>query len=218
MVGKLIRDQMHAGTRRLTVPGFGTFMRRSSSNSGNAHGGIGEGPDPKSEEVIFVELLRDDDGVLAELVEDFGGYTEVEAMALIDRFIFETRTNIQRTGTSTIEGFGTLTLDHKGLYRFNHSPQIRPTREQATQERLFTEPPKPVTRQQPKPEEAKPEGPKQAPIRKPAPKPRPTPRPQNQGLTRADIFIIISVVSAIIALAALMFGFSAGNMPFLNNK
>lgn len=119
MVGKIIRDYMEGGARKLTVPGFGTFMRRDGG------------------EVIFVDLLRGDDRVLTEMVEDAGPFTEVEAMARIDRFIFETRNAIERTGRATIADFGTMTADGKGVYRFDYSPREVPVPENATPQRLF---------------------------------------------------------------------------------
>jgi nucleoid DNA-binding protein len=119
MVGKVIRNHIESGAKKLTVPGFGTFMRREGG------------------EVIFVDLLRGDDKTLSEMVEDTGGYSELEAMALIDRFIFETKNTIERRGSAVIPGFGTMTIDHKGVYQFAYSPAARPTKEMAVQERLF---------------------------------------------------------------------------------
>jgi hypothetical protein len=97
-------------------------------------------------EVIFVDLMRGDDHILREMVEDVGGYSEVEAMALVDRFIFETKTAIERSGSATIAGFGTMTLDHNGVYQFHYSPHARPAKtEHAVQERLFEKEPVPHT-------------------------------------------------------------------------
>jgi nucleoid DNA-binding protein len=119
MVGRVIRDYIERGAKKLTVPGFGTFMRREGGS------------------VIFVDLLRGDDHVLSEMVEDRGGFSEVEAMAKIDRFIFEIKTSITRHGRATIEGFGTMTVDPNGVYQFDHTPRAVPVRERATQEKLF---------------------------------------------------------------------------------
>jgi len=105
MVGKIIRDYMEGGGRKLTVPGFGTFMRRDGGG------------------VIFVDLLRGDDRVLAGMIQRTGGLSEVEAAARIDRFIFETRGAIERTGRAEIAGFGTVTADAKGVYGFDYSPR-----------------------------------------------------------------------------------------------
>lgn len=218
MVGKVIRDYMEGGAKKLTVPGFGTFMRKEGSPEGNDHG-----------TVIFVDLLRKDDGLLRELVEDYGQYSEVEAMALVDRFIFETRTAIERTGSSVIDGFGTMMLDHKGLYEFDYSPRVAPRPEKAVQEKLFE------ANEQPKPANK----PTADPVHKPAPKPesqrtetakpaskRPEPhynRPQTNSAKRVnkklktDVVLLVAIAVAVVAILVLIFGLSSGNAPFLNN-
>jgi hypothetical protein len=192
-------------------------MRRDEGG-GNAHGGV-----------IFVDLLRTDDGALREMVEDRGGFSEVEAMALIDRFIFETKNTIERTGTATIDGFGTMSLDQKGVYQFAYSPKVRAVKEHATQERLFEkETPRPArpTPQTPRPiakqmDEWEDEPRK---VRTPRPaKQQPARRPQPAGARRkpqgkrsaADTILIVAIVAAAIALVAMIFGMTAGNMPFL---
>lgn len=230
MVGKVIRDYIEGGAKRVTVPGFGTFMRKDTG------------------EVIFVELLRGDDGILRELIEDYGRYSEVEAMALVDRFTFETKNAIERTGSASIDGFGTMTLDGKGLYRFDYSPRPKATRESAVQEKLFAV------------EEGKNAGrmPRQAaPHRPEHPAPRTTGSAgANRGVSQgrdtglhatqsrrepaayrtaqmrrktntkakmgtsapSDLFMIIAIAAAVIAIVALAFGLSAGNMPFMMNR
>jgi nucleoid DNA-binding protein len=222
MVGRVIRDYMEGGAKKLTVPGFGTFLRREGGD-GNARG-----------EVIFVDLLRGDDHTLSELVEDSGQYSEVEAMALIDRFIFETKTAIERGGSATIEGFGVMTLDHKGLYRFNYSPKKRLVKEHAVQERLFETPasrtpvsrtpasgahsgahsevrrPRPVVPQNSEPDAPRRPEPVQARGRV-ASKAAPN---RNSRLTRSDLFVVIAIVAAAIALVAMIFGMWTGNMSF----
>ncbi len=121
MVAKIIRDYVSAGDgRRLTLPGFGTFIRKA----GRA-------------EVTFNDSLRTDDGRLGELVEDYGHYSPVEAMALVDRFVFETKNAIEHTGSAVFEDFGTISLDLRGHYRFTHASKARPSKETAVQRKLF---------------------------------------------------------------------------------
>ncbi len=206
MVGTIIRDYIERGGKKLTVPGFGTFMRKDSG------------------EIIFVDLLRTDDGVLAELVEDYGHYSEVEAMALIDRFIFEVRNDIEFHGNARIDDFGTMTRDEKGLLQFTYAPSVRPVSERAVQEKLFGEIPsrEPVGGTSSRSSEirqsvAGTSGVSQKPVgQRVAPTPRRangSPQPKKK---RADAIIIIAVIAAVIAGLVLYFGFSAGNMPFLN--
>ncbi len=228
MVGKVIRDYMEGGAKKLTVPGFGTFMRREGAQDGN-DGGSAHG------DIIFVDLLRGDDKTLSELVEDHGGYTELEAMARIDRWIFETRNAVERNGSAVIAGFGTLTIDHKGVYKFHHSPTPRPTKETAVQERLFevgTPPPsvgRPTSTPPKEGNTAVRGGEKvagtashsrfpssggaarSAGVVKISPQKRPTARP-----SRMDTVLIVAIIAAAIALVALIFGMSSGNMPFLS--
>jgi hypothetical protein len=215
MVGKVIRDYMEGGAKKLTVPGFGTFMRRENG------------------EVVFVDLLRGDDKILGELVEDRGGYSELEAMALIDRFIFETKHVIERNGSVAIDGFGELTLDHKGVYQFHYSPKPRLVQETAVQERLFETPlPRRGERTTPAAESIPDATAERRPSvdRRPSPTPsarrHPQQRPpvgkpllrkqQKSNPTKTDRILIIAIVAAAIALIAMMFGLtSGGNMPFL---
>ena len=246
MVGKVIRDYMEGGAKKLAVPGFGTFMRKKKEGDEGGHG-----------EVIFVDLLRKDDGVLRQLVEDYGRYSEVEAMALVDRFIFETKNAVERRGSASIEGFGTMTIDAKGSYRFDYAPKAKPRQEKAVQEKLFGDnsgakttpsivptvtPPSlrgadgdEVRHCEERSDEAihlSDSGLLRAssPRNDNAPKKRPTPkgfsptkttqasrRKKKTKPSRADIFMIIAVAAALIAILAMVFGLSTtGNMPFLN--
>ncbi len=211
MVGKIIKDYMEAGNKKLTVPGFGTFMRKESG------------------EVIFVDLLRKDDGKLRELVEDYGHYAEVEAMALVDRFVFETKNSIEKSGSSSIEGFGTMFLDDKGLYQFGYAPAPQPktVADNSVQERLF---PKEEPRTEQKTAEKPARRPAAQPLQKQAARPgqrrisespepnrirkKPAPR-RNSRRSKPDTLIIVAIVVAVIAILILIFGLSAGNMPFL---
>lgn len=206
MVGKIIRDYIGAGNKKLTVPGFGTFMRKDSG------------------EIIFVDLLRKDDGVLRGLVEEYGNYSEVEAMALVDRFIFGIKHGIERNGSAAIEGFGTMTLDDKGLYQFDYSAQPAPVREKPVQESLF--PPKSTLQQRPqqpspapkpRPAGARPASPQ--PARRPAqqarPAARPTRKPAKGKPAKIDMWIVIAIVAAVIAIVIIVYGLSGSSLPFL---
>ncbi len=242
MVAKIIREYMEAGNKKLTVPGFGTFMRKDSG------------------EVIFVDLLRKDDGKLRELVEDYGHYSEVEAMALIDRFIFETKNSIGKNGSAPVTDFGTMVLDDKGLYQFDYMPQAKPAKENPVQEQFFREPgirdansptgalqspeygvvnaerstdavgaartaaapgkakednrPQPGRRQdaQParKPGVRPPSGQSGQSGHRPASQIRKKNKPSNP-----DMLILAAIIAAVIAILVMIFGLSAGNMPFL---
>jgi nucleoid DNA-binding protein len=216
MVGTIIREYFDAGHKKVTVPGFGTFMRKDSG------------------EVIFVDLIRKDDGLLRELVEDYGNYSEVEAMALVDRFIFEVKHGIERSGSAPIDDFGTMFLDEKGLYQFDYSPKATPVpaRETAVQESLFGNekqniphsekpiPQEPIGRTRPAPQ--KPFAQPRPAVQKPVPTvrhvqhPRPsTPKSSKEKAAGVDKWIVIAIVAAVVALAIIIYGLSGSGMPFL---
>lgn len=193
MVGKIIREYLEGGNKKITVPGFGTFMRKESG------------------EIIFVDLLRKDDGVLRGLVEDYGGYSEVEAMALADRFVFGIKRRIEHDGSAPIEGFGTMTLDDKGTYQFNHSPQTAAAAEVPVRK----------TPRQTRPQDAPAARPQTAtrmkqPERRPvqAEPGRTAPIINKDKRSRPDIVIIVAIVAAIIAVLIIVYGMS-GQFPFL---
>lgn len=228
MVGKVIRDYMETGAKKLTVPGFGTFMRKDTGN------------------VIFVDLLRKDDGKLRELVEDYGHYSEVEAMAMVDRFIFETKTAIERNGSAAIDGFGTILSDDKGLYRFDYSPKAKPVKEHPVQERLFgpeeqrtgseeshTAAVKPhvataksasaadkntTTRSETSVSER--ERPQQIKRTNHGTRPAPNRTAQARRIKKSrnlqpSALILIAIIAATIAIIVMVYGLSTGNMPFI---
>jgi nucleoid DNA-binding protein len=201
MVGKIIRDYIEGGAKKLTVPGFGTFMRRENGG------------------VVFVDLLRGDDTTLSEMVEDTGGYSQLEAMALIDRFIFETRNRIERHGSAAIDGFGTMRVDHKGVFQFDYSPRARAVKETATQERLFefggTTPPTARVAAATPLQERRGGSKAGGAVHNGKPKPR-TINPQKGKPATTDRVLVIAIVAAAIAIIAMLFGLtSGGHMPFL---
>lgn len=78
--------------RRLVIPEFGAFIAKESG------------------EVIFSELLRGDDGVLASLLASHG-LNPMEATIAIDRYKFETRHALQQFGYCQLGALGTLRLE-----------------------------------------------------------------------------------------------------------
>lgn len=90
--------------KRLVVPNLGAFV-----------------VNPSNGELIFVELLKQDDGVLMrQLMAD--GLSAVDAMNMIDRFVFEIRHKVESGGTATLNGIGRMSLAEDGLYRFEYDP------------------------------------------------------------------------------------------------
>lgn len=90
--------------KRLVVPNLGAFV-----------------VNPSNGDLIFVELLKQDDGVLMrQLMAD--GLSAVDAMNMIDRFVFEIRHKVESGGTAMLNGIGRLSLAEDGLYRFEYDP------------------------------------------------------------------------------------------------
>lgn len=85
--------------RRLVVPSFGAFV-------------VKEGGD-----IIFSELLKNDDGVLRALLMG-KGMSEIAAAAAIDRLIFEVRHDLQESGRSFVVNLGTFTRTAEGIMTF----------------------------------------------------------------------------------------------------
>ena len=90
--------------KRLVVPNFGAFV-----------------VNPSNGDLIFVELLKQDDGVLMrQLMAD--GLSAVDAMNMIDRFVFEIRHKVESGGVAMLNGIGQMSLAEDGLYRFVYDP------------------------------------------------------------------------------------------------
>ena len=89
--------------KRLVVPNLGTFIVKK----------VGEN-------VLFSNLIKSDDGVLRHLLVE-AGISELEAAALIDRFVFEVNYRLQSEGRCAIDGFGTLASGANGSIAFEYN-------------------------------------------------------------------------------------------------
>jgi hypothetical protein len=78
--------------RRLVVPALGAFMVKDTGN------------------LVFSDLLRNDDGVLSSLLRD-RGMNDMEAAVMIDRFVFEVRHELEQYGYCRMGELGTLRLE-----------------------------------------------------------------------------------------------------------
>ena len=77
-LNKIIAEYL-ASNRRLVIPEFGAFVKKESG------------------EVVFSELLRTDDGVLASLLTA-RGLSAMEVAVVVDRYIFEVRHELEQCG------------------------------------------------------------------------------------------------------------------------
>lgn len=89
--------------KRLVVPNLGAFIVKK----------VGEN-------VLFSNLIKSDDGVLRRLLVEVG-ISELEAAALIDRFVFEVNYRLQNEGRCAIDGFGTLASGANGSIAFEYN-------------------------------------------------------------------------------------------------
>lgn len=169
--------------RRLVVPKLGAFIVKDDNQT-----------------VIFSELLRSDDGVLRALIKDHG-VGDIEAAGVIDRFVFEVRHTLDRNMPYKIGSWGTLRRNENGKviftsFRTPEQIQTAPRPIQRTQPAAVTVPAEPA---------AKPAEREEAAERKPmatAPRKRPT----STQKKRPDIFMIVAVIIAILAVGAILYG------------
>ena len=82
------------------MPKLGTFIVKQTSG-----------------EIVFSDLMRNDDGVLRALLMS-AGINELSANGMIDRFVFEVRHGVSANGKMTIEGFGEFSADRNNTITF----------------------------------------------------------------------------------------------------
>lgn len=99
-----IIKQYLAAHKRLVVPQLGAFIVKEPERS-----------------VVFSELLKRDDGVLRGLLRD-GGTGDLEAAGEIDRFVFEVRHAVEHGQEYPLEGFGVMKPGPNGTIAFIYEP------------------------------------------------------------------------------------------------
>lgn len=185
--------------KRLVVPQLGAFIVKERG------------------QVLFTELLKRDDGVLRNLLRD-EGLNELEAAGEIDRFVFEIRHAAEHGREYPIEGFGTMKPGTNGTIAFVYAPrktEPAPTNTEKQQAPTTTPGPEPDARRAAVPAARVPASPLH-------------PEPCLKGLRygkppkntntytyvgsaprkrRTDRFVWIAAIAAVIALAAIAFGY-----------
>ena len=186
MISKIIHDYLQH-EKRITIPGFGSFIRKENG------------------QIIFMEILRSDDGVLSSLVRKHGDYTEVEAAAVIDRYIFEIKHALQTKGSIRIKGLGTMRSEAGGKIAFTSEIDLPAA--------AIPEKKAPVQRISPQP---------RAQVQKKSLAPRKNVQQQRVATAkrsttpnkkRTDTLLIVAILMAIIALAVMIYGFSVNAGP-----
>ena len=99
MIVEIIAKYLESN-KRLVVPNLGTFIVKVPQQT-----------------VLFSNLMKSDDGVLrSEIVKS--GVSELDAAALIDRFVFEVNDRLAKGGVCALSGFGVLRSGANGTVGF----------------------------------------------------------------------------------------------------
>ena len=156
----------------------------------------------ESGERIFSDLLRNDDGVLTSLLRA-KGLSEMEAAVTVDRFVFETRHELESYGYCRLGDLGTLRVEPETkvlrLYEpvygeipkqtpYVPEPMVIEEETESNTEEVVT-PPTPTPEPQPKERKS---------VSKPTPK--------RQPRKRVDFVMIFAVVILVLALAGIAYG------------
>ncbi len=102
--------------KRIVVPQLGAFLVKEPERS-----------------IVFSELMKRDDGVLRGLLMA-DGRSEVEAAGAIDRFVFEVRHAVESGTEYSLADFGTMMPGPNGTIRFSYRPVVRLDRPMRTDE------------------------------------------------------------------------------------
>ena len=100
-IKKLLQTQ-----KRVTVPSLGSFMRR------------GDGA------ILFTDMLKDNDGVLANALANTMAITEQQALEEIARFVLQTERNLADKWCAELTELGTLSRSADGKIAFTAHVEI----------------------------------------------------------------------------------------------
>ena len=184
-LNKIIVEYL-ASNRRLVIPEFGAFVKKESG------------------EVVFSELLRTDDGVLASLLSA-RGLSDMEVAVVVDRYIFEVRHELEQCGYCRLGEVGTLRVEPS-----TKSLRLYPPLEQSELPQQMHYVPKPAEKQEPRVERETPKT-STTPKHSAAPK---TTKPQRK---RFDVVMVVAVVIVVVALAAIAYGWYVSNLSTVDD-
>ncbi len=105
MIDSIITNYLNAN-KRLVIPGFGAFIRKDLGN------------------VVLVEFLKKDDGVLTSLVGEKYSVSEEQARGIVDQFIERVKAEVDGTGKSVVDGLGVVYKETSGVYEIEYRPGI----------------------------------------------------------------------------------------------
>lgn len=96
-----------SSNKRLVVPNLGTFIVKVPAQT-----------------ILFSNLIKNDDGCLRGLLKS-EGISELDAAALIDRFVFEVNYRLEHSGVCALGGFGVLRSGANGTVSFTFDPTAK---------------------------------------------------------------------------------------------
>ena len=102
MVIEIIAKYLESN-KRLVVPNLGTFIVKVPAQT-----------------VLFSNLIKNDDGVLRSLLLQ-NGISELDAAALIDKFVFEVNFRLENSQVCALDGFGVLRTGANGTVAFTYN-------------------------------------------------------------------------------------------------
>lgn len=187
-LGDFLRDMINSiiikylqENRRLVIPKLGAFIVKDDNQT-----------------IIFSELLRGDDGVLRGLIKNHG-VGDIEAAGVIDRFVFEVRHTLDRNMPYKIGNLGTLRRDEKGRIVFMGFYVQQPQQPSVNRGvRGVAAAIQEAAMQKTEPMEERTLSEKDRGKREPR---------KDVGMRRKpDIFMIVSIVVAVLAICAILYG------------
>ena len=123
MVNRFIAEYM-ANSRRLILPGVGAFVRRTEGG-----------------EIVFVEMFKQNDGVLTNLISQKMDISAEQANILIERLITELQHDLRYYGYYTIPALGTLRQTEKSIiFQADAPASLQAEQPQAVQSKEITPP------------------------------------------------------------------------------
>ncbi len=106
MVVEIIAKYLESN-KRLVVPNLGTFIVKVPAQS-----------------ILFSNLIKNDDGVLRSLLYQ-SGISELDAAALIDKFVFEVNYRLENSQVCALDGFGVLRSGANGTVGFTYNTEAK---------------------------------------------------------------------------------------------
>lgn len=102
-IDTIISEYLSGAGKRIIIPGFGAFIKRDAG------------------EIVFIDMLTADDGLLAELVSRHNGISAEKANAEVEEYSLRLRSDLAKNRYAAIEGLGVVTVSADGKLRFTAS-------------------------------------------------------------------------------------------------